>query len=167
MKKIILLMFIIMSVKSFAQTDSSKLTITLTLKQKNISYMGYMLSSSNTIPDAHFRDTLIKYLGSGANPDSQIVTHFQGGVLIKFITSLFGIASGVTYATLNEIANGSSGYVGLSVQLGTKVGQANSEQGISRWLITQLVNLLGSGTTVFNTYLSTGTSWLQTPINFN
>lgn len=167
MKKLLLSLFILATLNSLAQTDSSKLTITLTLKQKNIAYMGYMLSSSNTIPDSRFRDTLIKYLGSGINPDSQIVTHFQGGVIIKFITSLFGIASGVTYSTLNEIANGSSGYVGLSVQLGTKVGQANSEQGISRWLITQLVNLLGSGTAVYNTYLSTGVSWLQTPINFN
>lgn len=167
MKNILLSIFLLASINTFAQSDSSQLTVTITLKQKNIAFMGYQMSISNTLMDTRLRDTLIKYLGSGNNPDSQIVTHFKAGIVVKFISNLFNITAGVTYGTIYEVGNGSTGYTGIVSQLFTKAFTVNSEQGIGKWLYVQIANLLTTGTNVMNGFISSGTTWLQTPINFN
>lgn len=167
MRKLLLPVLLLISTISFGQTDTSKLLITITLKQKHIGYMAQKLSESNTLADSHLRDSLIKYMGSGLLPDSQVTTHFSAGIVFKLVNDLFNETAGVSYSTIYELGNGGTGYTGLLAQLFIKGSSVNAEQGVAKWLFIQVNNVLTSGQTIMSSKIISGNSWLRNPISYN
>lgn len=167
MKKLILPILILATISAFSQVDSSKLSISVVLKQKFIAYMAQKVSLSNTIADANYRDSLVKYIGSGTSLDSQVTTHFSSGLIFKLVQNLLSEVSGTSYSTIYELGNGATGYTGLIAQLFTKASTQNSETGVSKWLFVQIENLLSYGQLNMSGLNSTGILWLHTPIIYN
>lgn len=169
MKTIIISTFLLVSLNTFSQVDTSKLVITLNLKQKHIGYMADELSKLNTLADLSVRDSLKLYIGSGNSSDSIIVTHFKAGVILKFIQVLMNDQAGNVYAMMDELATSTlgQGYAGLIPQLNTKKGQANSEQGVSIWLYNNIISWNTKHGAVLTDKLLSGKNWLLSPIIYN
>ena len=166
MKQIFLFTAVLLSLTASAQIDTSKVTITLTLKQKHIAYMGAELSKANTLADQPVRDSMIKYIGSGTLPDSIMTTKFKAGVVLKFIQAAFRDQSGTVYSMVNELATSTQaqGWAGLINQLNTKKGQAGPEQGVSIWLYDEIMDWFNRHQGVYLEKITQGRNWLLTPI---
>lgn len=168
MKQLLIAFLCLYTVSSFAQVDSSKLPISLVLKQKHMEYMGAVMSTTSSIADAHFRDSLIKYMGSGNNPDSLVNVHFTAGTVLRFIQNLLSEQANTSYSAVYEVGNGGSGgFTGILAQLFLKAATVNVEQGVSKWLFVQINNSLVAGQNVYTEKLNTGKAWLQIPIIYN
>jgi hypothetical protein len=169
MKQIILSIAVLLSVNAFSQVDTSKLSITLNLKQKHIAYMAAELSENNKLNDVPVRDSMRLYIGSGTSPDSIIVTHFKAGVVARFIAALMDDQSGKVYSMMNELATSTAGqgYAGLIPQLNVKKNQVNSEQGVSIWLLNNILDRSNRYGQFLTDKLLSGKNWLLNPIIYN
>ena len=168
MKQLFIAIFLFVSVQTQAQVDTTKLPVTIQLKVKHIGYMADKLASLNTLADANLRDSLKKYLGSGNSVDSVVTVHLKAGYILNFLQGLFLDQSTITYAVIYEIGNGASGYTGIVTQLLIKGNNVNDpENGVARWLFSQIFVILNTGTTNMNNRFSIGKSWLQAPITQN
>lgn len=169
MKTIIISMFSLLSINAFSQVDTSKLLITLNLKQKHIAYIADELKALNTLADSPVRDSLKLYIGSGNQADSIVVTRFKAGVVLKFIQVLMNDQAGNVYAMMDELATSTAGqgYAGLIPQLNTKKGQANGEQGVSIWLYNNIIDWNNRHGAVLTQKLLSGKNWLLSPIIYN
>lgn len=170
MKKLMTIIFLFVAFNSYSQVDTSKLIITLTLKQKHIAYMGDDLSKSNTLADLQIRDSLIKYLGSGNSLDSVVTVKLKAGQILKFVQATMNDQSGNVYAMINEMATGTvaaNGWQGLVGQLIVKKSTANGEQGVSIWLYDEIAGWFGRHQAVLAEKLNSGKTWLKSPIIYN
>lgn len=167
MKKVLNLALIILAFKAQAQVDSSTLKITLNFKVKHIQYMASVLYTNSSIADARYRDSLIKYMGSGNNIDSVVTTHFTAGVVYKFVQNLMSEQDNVAYAMTYELFNGAAPFTGLLTQLFTKGATPDSEQGVSKYLFAQVANWYSLGNSIMTNKLNNGKTWLSTPIIYN
>lgn len=169
MKNIIIAIFLLAGLNAIGQADSSKLKITLVLKQKHIQYMANELSKSNTLADLSIRDSMKLYMGSGNSADSITTTRFKSGLILKFIQILMNDQAGNVYGMMDELATSTAGqgYAGLIPQLNTKKGQVNAEQGVSIWLFNQIIDWSNRHQSVLTEKLLTGKTWLLTETVYN
>lgn len=174
MKKLLIIALLFTTVKSFALTDTipavdtSTLNITISLKVKYIEYMGSLLASNSSLADAKYRDSLVKYCGSGNNIDSVVTTHFKAGLIFNLEKNLLSEQANVSYAYCYEFFNGATGYTGLLATLFTKgANGSDSEQGVAKWLFTQVANWYLLGGTIMTDKINRGKIWLTTPIIYN
>ena len=166
--KYLIILFSFLALQSQAQVDTTKLPITLSFKVKHIGYMAGALVENNTLADARLRDSLIKYLGSGNNVDSVVVTHLKAGYVLSFMRGIFNESSKNTYATLYEIGNGATGFTGIVAQLLVKGLNGNDiESGTARWLFTEINNILTTGSGFMSDKFTSGKTWLKNPITYN
>lgn len=165
MKQIIFLLFSFATITASAQVDTTKLPVTVTLKVKHIEYMANKLSQSNTLADAAFRDSLIKYLGAGTDSNANVVTHFAAGRVFTLVQNLLSEQSNVSYSTIYELGNGSTGFTMPVIQLIGKWANNNDpEQKTALWLYNNIATWLGYGNSMMNTNFKGGLNWLKNPI---
>jgi hypothetical protein len=165
MKKLLLLIAISVSLSASAQVDTSKLICTVTLKVKHIEYMANKLSQSNTLADASFRDSLIKYIGNGLDSNLNVITHFQAGRVYTLVQNLLSEQANVSYSTIYELGNGGTGYTGIVIQLIGKWANNNDpQQKTALWLYNNIAAWLGLGQSMMNSNFKGGLNWLQNPI---
>ena|SRR5690348_14547871 len=166
--KYIFLLLTFFYLKTSAQVDTTQLPISMQFKVKHIGYMAGKLASNNTLADANLRDSLKKYIGSGNNIDSVVTIHLKAGYILNFIQQLFNEQATNTYSVIYEIGNGATGYTGIVAQLISKGTNVNDpENGVARWLYSQIALILNTGSTNMSNRFSNGKTWLQTPIIYN
>lgn len=152
------LFFLFISLKSSAQTDTSRQVIRLSFMQKHIAYMGAELSERNTLQDQRTRDTLAARIGSGTKPDSVTTGGYPAGFVLKFFQRLTDEQTGTAYDFFRELINGKTGYVGIVTQLNQRV---NGGDLTALWLRSQLQELIQRKEAVMIEKLKGGAAWLK------
>jgi hypothetical protein len=165
MKTIIL--FLLIGFAASAQTDSSKLPITLTFKEKHLYFMGDVLRRNNTLADAATRDSLKLYLGVGNDSARIVTTRLTAGFIIRFSEELMKLETGTGYNYFNELATATSPWSGLVAQLIIKKSQQGSEKLIATYLYDELAERFAAKGLVLTEMLSSGRAWLLNPIQQN
>ena len=139
MKIIFVALIMTFCAASYGQVDTSLLPITITLKVKHIEYMAYNLSNSNTLSDVNYRDSLIKYLGAGTDSNANVITHFPAGRIYALVQNLLNEQANVSYSSIYELGNGSSGFTGIVAQLiGKWANGSDPEQKTALWLYSKI-----------------------------
>lgn len=169
MKKIFLAIAILISINSFAQSDSldqyANNVLPLKLPVKAIALYAYYFSrdfdwSKRLAPDGYK-----PLIGSGTKPDSLVNVNITAQQLTQFAQNLQGERYGAVYNYARSIFENSpsiSGYTSLITQILTLAANGTQDQkNGANYVITKYSAYSNNLTDLINGYYQQGIYWIQ------
>lgn len=164
MKKLLFGLTFIISISSFAQTDSAKQTITVKLPVKAIVLYGTYLSQQPNWEDRKAPDQLQALVGSGTQLDSVVNVTVAAGKLATFVTQLMGDRYGALSAVNRSIFNNTpaiTGYTALTTQINTIATGNTSQKAAAIYVINAYNAYTANLSTLYDQMIATGLAWIR------
>lgn len=161
MKKAILFALLLISIKSFSQSDA----VTVKLPVKAIVLYGDYLSKFYLNWDERKTpDALLPLIGSGTQPDSVVNVTTSGAKLSNFIIQLLQYDYGTIATTARSILSNSPsipGYTALTTQITTIANGNTSQKAAAQSIITNYTAFTQSQTDKYNSMYNNGIYFIQ------
>lgn len=164
MKNILLSILLFANLKSFSQTDSTALPITVTLPVKAIVLYATQISQAFTIADRKAPDALVTLIGSGNQPDSLVTITITSGKLSVFVNNLLAERYGVIVATTRSVVfnlPAISGYTALATQITTLANGNGAQKGAAQYVLYKYQLYSQSLVDEYNTKYASGLAFIR------
>lgn len=163
MKKITLSLLILMSIKSFAQTDTSTITVVLPVKAV-VLYGDYISNFSSVWADRRLPDALSLLIGSGTQVDSLVTVKTTAYKFSNYILYLLNYPYGTISTFARSVLNNSPsipGYTALTTQI-TTISNGNTYQKLAaQYIISRYTDYSADQTAQYNRMFTNGIYFIQ------
>lgn len=164
MKKLSILFFLILALKSQAQTDTAKSAITVQLPVKAIVMHGYYMSLTPNWDDRKAPDALQAIIGSGTQPDSLVTLTMTAGKLANLMIQLngdrYGVLANVNRSIFNNLP-AITGYTGLLSQVNTKAAGTGAQKDAATYVKNRYNAYQTALDNLYTDAYNTGLNWIR------